>query len=255
MNALIFIGIIEASGWNQATLFAAPPGGGGLLTFLMVIIFVVVPLLGQLLSKLKGPPPPKGPARPVRPARPASAGTVQNEIEEFLRRANQKKASPGNRPPRPQPGRAKSGERPVRAEVVRAEVVRERPVGGEVEQHVKKYLDEDEFVRRSEKLGEEVVAADDKIERHLKSVFDHSLSKIAATPGVTASPTTAKLADTAPEITLATPSIAAGDVAALFGNPLSIRQAVIISEILNRPLERWQREASFNTAAWDRREW
>ena len=127
------------------------------------------------------------------------------------------------------------------------------PSAAKSRQHVKKYLDEEEFTRRSKKLGEDVAESDDKIERHLKSVFDHSLSKIAATPGETASPPGAKLADTAPEITMATPSIAAGDVAALFGNPLSIRQAVIISEILNRPLERWDREASFDAAAWERR--
>jgi hypothetical protein len=253
MNALIIVGVFAAGGLNDAALFAAR--GGDLLTLLMVIIFIVVPLLGQFLSKLKAPTPPKNPARPMRPAKPAASGTVQSEIEEFLRRANQKKASSGNRPQRPQPARAKSAEKPARAEIVRAEVVRERPVGGEVERHVKKYLDEEEFTRRSEKLGEEVAEADDKIEQHLKSVFDHSLSKIAATPGVTASPPSSKLADAAPQITLATASVAAGDVAALFGNPLSIRQAVIISEILNRPLERWQREGSFDTVAWDRREW
>jgi hypothetical protein len=61
------------------------------------------------------------------------------------------------------------------------------------------------------------------------------------------------LADSAPEITVAAPSIAALDVAALFGNPLSIRQAIIISEILNRPTDRWDREFSFDSAAWDRR--
>ena len=251
MSQLLALLTFDAGGLNNASLFAAK--GGDIFLVIAFIIFFVVPFLGKLLTLLKGPPP-KGPVRPVRPARPAAAGSVQNEIEEFLRRANQKKASPANRPQRPQPARAKTAEKPVRADVVRAEVVRERPVGGEVEKHVKKYLDEEGFERRSEKMGEEVVAADDKIERHLKSVFDHSLSKIAATPGVTASPPSAKLADTAPEITMSIPSVAAVDVAALLGDPLSIRQAIILSEILNRPLARWDREASFDTAAWDRRE-
>ena len=244
MNALLAIAAIEAGGLNKVILSAI--NGGDLIKILMIIVFVVVPVIGKILSKLKALPPPKG---AVRPARPAASGAVQNEIEDFLRRANQKRGSAGNRPQRPKPMRTASAEKPVRAEVVR-----DRPVGGEVERHVKKYLDEEEFVRRTEKLGEEVAEADDKIERHLKSVFDHSVSKLANTPGETASPPNAKLADTAPQISLATPSIAAADVAALFGNPLSIRQAVIISEILNRPLERWQREASFNTAAWQRRE-
>jgi hypothetical protein len=252
MNALLVFTAIEAGGLQHVSLFAAPKG----VDFMMVlafIIFFLIPFLGKILTALKAAPP-KPPVRPPRPVQPSTPSTVQNEIEDFLRRANQKKTTPTARPQRPQPVRSKSGEKPVRAEVVRAEVVRERPVGGDVEQHVKKYLDEEGFERRSKKMGEEVAESDDKIERHLKSVFDHSLSKIAATPGVTASPTSTKLADTAPEITLATPSVAATDIAALFGNPLSVRQAVLISEILNRPLERWDREASFDAAAWERRQ-
>jgi hypothetical protein len=251
MNILLPIVALGANGLSGTALFAAK--GTDLMMVLAFIIFFLVPFLGKILSALKAAPP-KPPARPPRPAQPPASSSVQNEIEEFLRRANQKKQTPAARPQRPQPVRTKPGEKPRRAEIVRAEVVRERPVGGEVEKHVKKYLDEEEFERRSKKMGEEVSESDDKIERHLKSVFDHSLSKIAATPGVTASPSTAKLADTAPEITIATPSVAATDIAALFGNPLSVRQAVIISEILNRPLERWDREFSFDAAAWERRQ-
>ncbi len=255
MSTLLTIAAVDPCGLNNAWLFAAK--GVDLFLVIAFLFFFLVPFLGKILTLMKAPPP-KGPVRPARPPRPATPSSVQNEIEEFLRRANQKKASPAGRQQRPQTTRPKLGEKPVRAEIVRAEVVRaelvgERPVGGELEQHVKKFLDEEEFTRRTKMLGEDVAEADDKIERHLKSVFDHSLSKIASTPGITASSPSAKLADTAPEITMAAPSVAAGDVAALFGNPLSIRQAVIISEILNRPLERWQRETSFDAAAWEHR--
>jgi hypothetical protein len=251
MNAFFAIAAITLSGLHPAPLFAA--GIEWVIYGILFVIFVVVPALGKVLSGMKAPPPPKGGDRPMRPARPAASGSVQNEIEEFLRRANQKNAVGTNRPQRPPP-RAKPPEKPGRSEIVRAEAVGERPVGGEVEKHVKQYLDKEEFVRRAKNLGEEVAEADDKIERRLKSVFDHSLGKIAATPGETASSPDAKLADSAPQLTVAMPSVAAGDVAALFSNPLSVRQAVIISEILNRPLERWEREGSFNQAAWDRRE-
>jgi len=236
MNILLAPFALQAGGFDNAPLFAAR--GGELIGLVMFILIFLVPLLGQILSKMKAPPP-KGAARPARPARPAASASVQTEIEEFLRRANQKKAAPVNRPARPQPIRPMPGGKPVRAEVVRAEVVRERPVGGEVEKHVKKYLDQEEFARRSKKLGEDVAEADDKIEKRLKSVFDHSLSKIAATPGETAAPPAAKLADAAPQVAAVIPAAAVGDIAALFGNPASIRQAVILSEILNRPLERW----------------
>jgi hypothetical protein len=226
---------------------------GEFITILMIIIFIVVPVLGQILSKLKTPSS-KSPTRSPRPTRPASQGSVQTEIEDFLRRANQKKAASSNRPQQQSSPRTKTAAKQARADVVRAEVVRERGVGGNVERHVKQYLNKEEFERRSKQLGEEVAETNEKVERHLKSVFDHSLSKIAATPGETASPPGAKLADTAPEITIATPSVAANDVAALLGNPLSIRQAIILSEILNRPLDRWERESSFNQVAWEHRE-
>jgi hypothetical protein len=238
MNALFAISAIELGGFSKAALFAAP---GDIITIITIVIFIGVPLLGHLLSKMKEPQAPNRPARPARPPQQS----VQNEIEDFLRRANDKKGTPPANRPRPsQPApKAKPVEKPPRAqEVVKAEVVRERPVGGGVEKHVKQFMNKEGFERRSKQLGEEVAETDEKVERHLKSVFDHSLSKIAATPGVSASAANVKMADTAPELTLATPSVAAGDVAALLGDPLSIRQAIILSEILNRPIDRWERE-------------
>jgi hypothetical protein len=248
MNNFAIIAAIDSGVFGIAPPIAA--AGEVLIAAVLIFIFVFIPLIGSILSKLKAPPPKGG----ARPARPAQTGQVQNEIEDFLRRASQKKGTAANRPQSAKPVRATVVNKPQKAEIVKAEVVRDQRVGGQVEKHVQKYLSKEEFVRRTEKLGEEVAESDDKIERHLKSVFDHSVSKIAATPGITATPPSAKLADAAPQISLATPSVAAGDVAALFGNPLSIRQAVIINEILNRPLERWGRETSFDAAAWERRE-
>ena len=110
--------------------------------------------------------------------------SVKEEIDEFLRRAAQKKQGAGSAPADPtrrisQPWPA-CQRRPTRrisqpmsplaqrVGPVEAEVVRERPVGGEVSEHVKKYLDEKEFDQRASKLGGEVAAADTKIEQHLQ---------------------------------------------------------------------------------------
>jgi hypothetical protein len=200
-----------------------------IIKFVLFLLVICVPAIGKLLLGMKasqanqagrvGPPPPK-PAPPV-----------QSEIEAFLQRASAKNEPSSSRSQRPRQVRSKPTEAPIRAEIVR-----ERRVGGQVEQHVKQYLNEDEFVRRSQKLGEEVGEADDKIERHLKSVFDHSVGTLANVPGETAAAPRSKLADVAPETTFATSTF---DMVALFSNPSNIRQAIIISEVLNRHTDRW----------------
>ena len=71
---------------------------------------------------------------------------------------------------------------------VHAEVVADAPVGGKVEEHVKKYLDSEDFARRESQLGEEVAQADKAIDQHFSQVFDHQVSRLASLPGEAAVP-------------------------------------------------------------------
>ena len=117
-------------------------------------------------------------------------------------------------------------------------VVRERPVGGEVTEHVKKYLDEKEFDQRAAKLGGDVAAADTKIEQHLKQVFGHGISKLAAQGGETAAPPKPQLAGFFQDEMPVLPAAGAG-LAAMLNNIDDLRQAIVLNEILQRPIDRW----------------
>lgn len=204
------------------------------MILLVVIFSFVAPLVRQFLSKVRTFPPPD-----KRPLPPPTSPDVADEIEEFMRRKMERRQARRERI------EAKSDAKPIQAEIVvavkpvRAEVVAEKPVGGQVSAHVEKYLDEQEFKRRESNLGKEVAQADAEINQHLQQVFDHRVSKLAAVPGEAASPPVAyappDLVGAAADI----PETFATGLLELVGDPDSLRQAIILSEILHRPEERW----------------
>jgi len=211
-----------------------------LIKIVLVILFIVVPAVLQLLNKgrnqKKPAPPQRRPAPgPQRPAgdKPA-VGELEDEIGAFLRRAVERRGG------RQRPVKRPAGE-PVVAEVVgrrplSVEAVAEIPLGEEVRQHT---LDTGEFARRAATLGGEVAQADANIDDRLHQVFDHDVSSLAGKPGESALPPQA-LSPTEPEDHVTElPATAAAGLAALFANAQSVRQAVIINEILPRPEHRW----------------
>ena len=179
--------------------------------------------------------------------------SVKEEIDEFLRRAAQKKQSqtmsgdPARsafEPRQPPDAPARRISQPSasisqRQGTVQAEVVRERPVGGAVSEHVSKYLDEKEFDQRASKLGGDVAAADSIFEQHLKEKFGHGLSQLAAKPGETAAPlpppSTGFFQDEVPVM-----AAAGTGLAVLLNNIDNLRQAIVVNEILQRPIDRWK---------------
>ena len=81
-------------------------------------------------------------------------------------------------------------------------------------------------------LGEEVDQADDKLTAHLQQVFDHKVGhlKARATQSVSAP---------LPGPAAAGPTLSSSDLAQMLGSPQQLRNAIILSEILHRPEERW----------------
>jgi hypothetical protein len=196
-----------------------------------------------------------GPARPPvpPPGRPAPP-EVANEIDEFLRRAAQRRnpqAAPprpslpepvavGPVRPRPQPARVEAAP----AQPVQAELVAARPVGGEVAEHVKKYLDSEKFDSRAGELGQEVVqTVNREIDQHLRQVFDHSVSRLAAVPGeASAGPVEGPGAPTVSSTSEASEGLfptSAIDLAAILSSADLVRQAIVLNEMFRRPEERW----------------
>jgi len=210
---------------------------GELIGILIMILVFVVPAILQALNKQaqrqKGPPGRRPPARPAVGKRPA-AGDVEAEIEEFLRRAAQPR---GVQPPRP-------AARPAMAQLAGGprgpgEVARDRPVGVGMAEHVQKYLDRDEFQRRAAELGGQAARTDQQTERHLQQVFGHEVSHLADVPGESAAVPQVEEPGEADDRIREFPTTAAAGLAALFSDATSIRQAIIINEILQRPEHRW----------------
>ena len=158
---------------------------------------------------------------------------MSDEIEAFLRRAaarrQQRQGGQQQRPAAPPPRtlvpEIQIIEPAAEAEIVEAQPVRERTVGGQ-------HLDTGDFAERASHMGERVGQADDKMEAHLQQVFDHKVGRLASSrksdlqpqPATTATPT---------------PGTASSDIAAMLRSPQSIRQAIILSEILAPPESRW----------------
>jgi hypothetical protein len=211
------------------------------------VVLLAIVILGGL-ARLLGNRPPVRPAAPPPPGKPVPPD-VADEIDDFLRRATQRRnAAPGGPQLQPQPPSV----RPVAAEVqpaavsapssapIQAELVDARPVGREVADHVKQYLDSDKFESRAEDLGQDVVqTVNREIDQHLQQVFDHSVGRLAveaeAVPAVEAA--AAAAAAEPPEAII---PASAPDLAALLSSADLVRQAIVFNELLRRPEERWR---------------
>jgi hypothetical protein len=206
-----------------------------LIKLIIVLLIIVVPAIGNMITKSREArnrlPRPGGP-QPPNP-RPAEK-SMQNEIDEFLRRV----ADPRAGRPTPANTVAKVARKPTaplpKPKPITAEVVDSGPPRGSgVTDHVRKFLDSTDFQRRSGELGGEVAQADEKFEQRLQGTFEHRLGQLGA---VTPQPSPEMLSAASTGVTgTGIPSA----IASLFTTPDSIRQAVVINEILQRPLHRW----------------
>jgi len=167
---------------------------------------------------------------------------MARDIEEFLRRAaeRRKKAQQGGgqkRPPaRPQPSP------PPRQTISQRDVVQPRnerpsqplpsskpaPVKQEsVREHVNRYIDTSDIVEHVEQLGDEVEQADERMEAHLDDVFDHDVGRLS-------SQKKQKLTYDDGSRNRNTNELAKG-IFRLLQNPKTVRQSIMIAEILKPP--------------------
>ncbi len=209
-----------------ATLLAAADDWVGLL---VIVLFVVIPAIGQLIAKMRQQPKPaQQPA--AQPAAPPAGGELDDEIGEFLRRAV-RRGDAVDEPGRP------GAQRPVQA--MEAEVVAAEPVGGKVQKHVGEYLNSEKFARRAGELGDEVAHTDQRMGKHLEEVFEHDVGQLTGMPGEAAGAPEVTEAATLEDRVADLPATAAAGLPVLLGSAESIRQAIVISEILGRPEDRW----------------
>jgi len=179
-------------------------------------------------------------ARPIAPPRPRpqpDRREVEDEVSDFLRRAAEKRSG---RPPAVSPAAAPAAEAPRRlieigaSDVVHAQAIEEPPTGAAVAQHVRQHLDTREFDARASHLTS-VDQADEAIESHLHQVFAHQVGHLSSSrPADPVLEGQSGAAPTTPETTAP-----AEYLVSLLGNPQSLRSAVILKEVLERPTQRW----------------
>ncbi|MCE5301823.1 MAG: hypothetical protein LLF97_01790 [Planctomycetaceae bacterium] len=202
-----------------------------IIQIVVILLVLVVPVVVQWLAKLQKISPPNQRPNPPRP-RPTE---LTQEIDRFLRRAREKSEAttstsrPAMAPKTPAPAAISKSEP--------APVSTPKPVGGQVGRHVDQYLDEPQkFERREASLGQEVAQVDQTIDQHLRHVFDHRISQLAAVPGEAAA---SPLADESPGQAVETSDAPVIELLQWLSDPDSLRRAIVLNEILHRPEERW----------------
>jgi hypothetical protein len=237
-------------------------GIGDLLSALVPVVVFIIWVIGQIANRQAAAPPKPVRRADQRPAgdwdmddddddvivaQPANAGgpkkTVFDEIEQFLARARQQAQQvqqdqqPGGLLNRP------AVARPVIAEPVMAEMVVPRgglasdvTAGGSnlgtrdrVGASINRTTDTSDVTANVEGLGDSVEIADDVMEAHLREVFDRRLGSLQQDT-MAASSASKKTGKAVP---------APVGFAAMFANSGSVRQAIVLNEILQRPADRW----------------
>ncbi len=207
-----------------------------------VLVFIVIGLLsvaGQIMNKAKekqqraAPPRPR--PRPPQPQPRQQQGPLANEVDQFVRQAAQRRGEGGRQPVAQGQGRPQLAQRRPLAQQQPVEAV---PVEllepmsddtGSVAEHVRTHVSSRHVgTVGSRTLQSQVDQADENMEEHVHEVFDHKLGRLSSTPGETAD-------QPGPTI----PPTAAAGMAAMLSDASSIRQAIVLSEILQRPEHNW----------------
>lgn len=158
------------------------------------------------------------------------------ELEKLLQEIAQNQGAPASsqRPASPAQQRAAqrhpAGQKHPTLEPVDADIILAEPVHQSVTAHVQSDIDTTDLTGHAKHLGQQVGQADDKMDARVHQKFDHDISQIDDEPSVW---------DTAPAASAGGGAGLASEVAAMLRSPNSIRQAVILSELLSRPEDRW----------------
>jgi hypothetical protein len=194
----------------------------GVVFLIIVVLFIVVPFIGVVASRMRDASQPA-----ARPLAQGDNRRIQEQIDEFLRRASQRRGGPAAPPPQAQ------------VAPVAAEVLDDDEVGTGVGQQVQQFLDTSEFRRRSDSLGDDVAEGDAQFTQQVRKAFSGDVGKLSARRGESAAaPEVVEAEVVADEIsrpTLEAPPAAGSGLAELLGSPDNIVHAIIMSEILRQP--------------------
>ncbi len=219
-------------------------------SWLVPVVIIVVYLISHLWSVAQGPqqqkqqPPqprrrqPPGERRlppqqaTVPGARPSNQAQLNAEIEQFLRRANQRRAEKARREGAPRSAQPVPPPQEVPTDVEPIEHRDFDAVASSVLQH----LGSGAFEQRAEHMADDVKRSEAELSQHLKRAFDNRMGSLVASdladPNLPAP-------DVKPPPAAEVRAATAKAVAGMLVNQQNIRQAVILKEILERPVDRW----------------
>jgi hypothetical protein len=172
---------------------------------------------------------------------------MKDEVEDFLRRVAQMRAEAQAKgqqprpappkPPAPRPARTPPPQRlvparpepiqlsPLEVEIVDAELADTADrLGQQVRQDMR---GTEEIAEHTRHLGAEVDARNAKMQAHMHEVFDHKLGHLKQSSGGIAA---------AGPMHQSTSEVSLSQIQQMLSSPQSIRDAVIMAEILNRPV-------------------
>ena len=166
-----------------------------------------------------GAPPPRKSAPPRPPQTPQAPPKQRlaqeqvlrpDEIDPYARKKSESQSEPKQKaaPPRP----PKPPKQPKRRQTIA--------------EHVKRVSDVTDVTDHANQLGAEVGQADERLEARLEK-FDHSMGALDGTATVTDDETAKVEGPDRSQLAI--------DLLQLFSEPKSIRQSILISEVLKRP--------------------
>lgn len=253
---------------NGMVLFGAPPIIDPVVIFAAIIILVlIIRVIGAVIAAGNNPNmPPRRPPGPPRLPQPPDrdSDALRGEIEEFLRRVSNRREGQPQRPPgaparppatpprvpaappRPAPvirtpPSVPSQERRRRPPVVVAtattppiEVVEAPGSGADIDEHVKRYLNTRQFEQRAENLGT-IDENERQFDRQVQKTFAHEVGHLR--PSVlSVAGDERNVSQTAPRV-VDDQNRRNNNFLLLTGS--NLLNAVIISEIMQRPEHRW----------------
>ncbi len=195
---------------------------GDVFGVLLVIVVIVVTVVGRLISWVQALSAEEARKARQRAQNAPRRAPLDDEIGEFLRKAGQRRGGGAAtaRPPQPasrQPPRARR-EEPVDITPIEESPQRFKPL-------------ESGLATQAQ--------ADAAMEGHLRQVFDHGLGQLS-TAGQSPAPT-ANAAAVSGEQSLADAlALGPSGLVGLLASGVVMRQAIVLSEIIQRPVDRWK---------------
>lgn len=164
-------------------------------------------------------------------------GDVRSEVEQFLRRLGEQQQAAGKKPKRsidpfeePTRRKPKRKRKQRNVESPRVDVITEdSQESPQSNRRVGERLTEGRLAEHASHLGEHVAQADDRLEARLHEKFDHRLGNISSRSSGDQTP-----AEAEPE-----QLSSAARVRAMLSSPSGVRDAIILQEVLSRPVDRW----------------